>query len=66
MRTITIHRQNVPEKYVGDFSITIHSKDSEQNDIEYDLVSALYDIVNNGIKEHSHLKDVQIIDERNK
>ena len=63
-REIEIYRESVPENYTHTFSIVIKSKDSEVNKIEYDLVSALYDIVKDGIKEHTHLKDVKIIDKR--
>jgi len=62
MRGIEIYREYVPEHYEHTFSITIRSKNSERDGIEYDLVSALHDIVQNGIAEHPHLKDVKIID----
>ena len=64
MRKIEIYREHVPENYEHEFSLIIKSKDSERNGIEYDIVSALYDIVSNGISEHPHLKDVEIIDYR--
>lgn len=64
MGVIEIYRERVPDDYTHTFSIVIKSKDYEKNGIEYDLVSALYDIVANGIKEHPHLRDVKIIDYR--
>ena len=58
MRGIEIYREYVPEHYEHTFSITIRSKNSERVGIEYDLVSALYDMIG----KHPHLKDVKIID----
>ncbi len=65
-RKIEIYRERTPEDYAHTFAIIIKSKDSEINGIEYDLISALYDICANGIKEHPHLKNVEIIDLRRK
>jgi len=60
MRKLEIIRQAIPDHYVHEFSITIHSKKSERNGIEYDLICVLYDAVKN----HPHFKDVKIIDYR--
>lgn len=59
-RKVIILRETVPEDYVSTFSIVIHSKDSERNSLEYDLVSALIDMAG----EHPHLKNVEIVDNR--
>jgi hypothetical protein len=60
MRTIEIYRQLVPEHYVHNFGITIHSKKSEISGIEYDLLCILYDC----IKNHPQFGNVNIVDLR--
>ena len=60
MKTIKIYRNKIPEHYVHEFSITIHSKNSERHGIEYDLICVLYDAVNS----HPQFKNVKIVDMR--
>lgn len=63
MHDVRVYTEYMPEHYAGDISITIQCRKSEF-DIEYDLVSALYDVCANGINEHPHLKDIAIRDYR--
>lgn len=59
-KQIEIYRHRVPNHYTHTFGITIHSKDSEVNHLEYDLMCVLYDAIQN----HAQFKDVVILDKR--
>ncbi len=60
LREIEIYRQYIQEYFCHTFSITIHSKNSEINGIEYDLMCVLYD----AIHKHPNFKNVKINDYR--
>lgn len=60
-RDLEVYRKTIPESYIHNFSITISSKESEIEGIEYDLMCVLYDALHN----HTNFKNVKIHDFRN-